>query len=313
MPHFLEDYAERVNDILHNTLGGTLFYKAELVEVPGLLSAVLVTYDDVQDDTREIHDHLTWEAFLARMSAVKADWTHFDRGLMEQLATMPEKVMGGWEGRTIYFIKGGRHPEQWTPTKASEDVTVLLTSSWRLWGTMIQEEVNHLREIVPVGPEHFRDFERMVGVVFKFLFRDELGEGRAQSRTEPENEGVEIRDLLFPNLAETGFWKDLKDKYSASEVVVDAKNTDELTRGDLRQLYCYLKPALGFWGFIVCRSSQPERIHAFNRTLHKNFCQARGVLILADDDLRRMVEMANRGQTPSAYLHDRMSEFVRSI
>ncbi len=95
--------------------------------------------------------------------------------------------------------------------------------------------------------------------------------------------------------------------------MVDAKNTDELTRDDLRQLYCYLKPALGFWGFIVCRSPQPERLHAFNRTLHKNFCQARGILILNDDDLRRMVELANRGQRPSAYLRDQMSEFVRSI
>jgi len=94
----------------------------------------------------------------------------------------------------------------------------------------------------------------MVRVIFNFLFRGELGEGRPQTRTEPETEGVEIRDLLFSNIAETGFWKDLKDKYSASEIVVDAKNTDESTRDDLRQLYCYLKPALGFWGFIVCRS-----------------------------------------------------------
>ncbi len=204
MPHFLENYVERVNDILHDVLGGTLFYKQEIVEVPGLLAGVLVTYDDVRDDTREIHDQLSWEAFLDRMSAVKPDWKDFNRTLMEQLATMPEKVIGGWEGRTIYFIKGGRHPDQWTPSKASEDVPRLLASTWRLWGAIIREEVNHLREIVPVGQEYFREFERMVRVVFQFLFRDELGKGRAQSRTEPENDGVEIRDLLFPNIAEGG-------------------------------------------------------------------------------------------------------------
>jgi len=140
-----------------------------------------------------------------------------------------------------------------------------------------------------------------------------VGEGHAQSRTEPENEGVEIRDLIFANKANSGFWKDLKDKYAASEIVVDAKNTDGVTREDLRQLYCYLKPALGFWGFIVCRSSPSATIQAFNRTLCKNFAQQRGVLILSDDDLRRMVTISNRGHRASEYLQERMSDFVRSL
>ena len=74
MPHFLEEYAESLNDILHDTLGGTLFYKQELIEVPGLLTGLVVTYDDVRDDIREVHDQLSWEAFVNRMSMVKADW-----------------------------------------------------------------------------------------------------------------------------------------------------------------------------------------------------------------------------------------------
>jgi len=313
MAHFIEGYAEKVNDILHDALGGTLFYRQEVLEVPGLLVALLITYDGVRDDSREIHLDLTWETFLERMSRVKPDWQYFDRQLMEQFLQAPHKVMGGWEGRTVYFIKGGRHPGQWTKKQALDDVPVLLTSSSRVWGPLVQAEVDHLREIIPVGREHFRDYERMVRIAFTFAFREELGAGREQSRTEPENEGIEIRDLVFSNIAVSGFWKDLKDKYSATEIVVDAKNMDELTRDDLRQLYCYLKPALGLWGFIVCRSPQPKWIHAFNRTLFKNFAQCRGVLILSDDDLRRMVTMANRGQQASAYLRDRMSEFAASV
>lgn len=178
---------------------------------------------------------------------------------------------------------------------------------------MIQWEAEHLKENIPTGIGHFRHYEHQVRVIWNFLFIGELGEGQVQSRTEPENEGVEIRDIVFANKASTGFWGDLKQKYSASEIVVDAKNTDNLTRDDLRQLYCYLKPALGFWGFIVCRSEPPNAIRAFNRTLYQNFSQARGVLILCDDDLRRMTQIANRGQSASTYLHQRMSEFVRSI
>lgn len=143
--------------------------------------------------------------------------------------------------------------------------------------------------------------------------RSSASRGQAQSRTQPEDEGVEIRDLIFANNAESGFWNDLKGKYAASEIVVDAKNKDELTRDDLRQLYCYLKPALGLWGFIVCRSEQSPTMNAFNRTLCRNFSQSRGLLILTDDDLRRMVQIKIRGQNPATYLQDRMSEFVRSI
>jgi len=125
--------------------------------------------------------------------------------------------------------------------------------------------------------------------------------------------GVEIRDLIFANNAQSGFWNDLKQKYGASEIVVDAKNKDDLTRDDLRQLYCYLKPALGFWGFIICRSEPSPTINAYNRALFRNFEQRRGLLILSDNDLRRMVQIKMGGQNPARYLQDRMSEFVRSI
>ena len=182
-----------------------------------------------------------------------------------------------------------------------------------LWGRLLQFETEGMHQNIPVGREHFRQFENMVRVVFNFLFCGELGEGRPQSRTEPENEGVEIRDLIFSNIADSGFWKDLKGKYSASAIVVDAKNTNDLRRDDLRQLYCYLKPALGLWGFIVCRSKQPQWIHAFNRTLFQNFRQERGLLVLCDDDLRRMVQKKNQGQNPASYLQKKMSDFLGSV
>ena len=96
-------------------------------------------------------------------------------------------------------------------------------------------------------------------------------------------------------------------------MLFEAKNKSKLDRGDLRQTYCYLKPALGLWGFIVCRSEQPKKIHLYNRTLFKNFVQTRGVLILCDEDILRMANIRIRGQDPSEYLTEKMSEFIRRI
>jgi hypothetical protein len=290
-----------------------LFYRQEIYEVPGLLTAILASYDGIRDDAREVPVQLSWEAFIKRMSQLKPNWVDADRSTFDDFLSDPAKAMCGWEGRTIYFIKGGQHPDQWTAALALRDATVLLDGRRAIWGPMLREEMARLRELLPTGLERFRDYEKQVRIVFRFLFQGELGEGVPQSRTEPEDEGVEVRDIIFPNVAESGFWNDLKAKYSASEVVVDAKNTDDVTRDDLRQLYCYLKPALGFWGFVVSRSPATERLIAYNRTLFKNFEQQRGVLVLSDDDLRRMLEMAIGGQRPSDYLRDRMSEFVRTI
>ena len=247
------------------------------------------------------------------MIRVKPEWAFFSEDTMKKFAQHPEKVMMGWEGQTIYFIKGGNNPEFWTTDHAEEDIRSLLMASAALWGPLVFDQVKRIGDIIPNGQEHFRDYEHPVRVVINFLFLQHLGVATPQKRTEPGNEGSEVRDLICQNRSESGFWKDLKEKYSCTEIVFDAKNTNELTRDDLRQIYCYLKTALGYWGFIVCRSTQPERINAYNRTLFKNFTQSRGILILTDDDLRRMVEMKLRGNDPSEYIRDRMSEFIRSI
>jgi hypothetical protein len=73
MAHFLDQYADRLNELLHSALPATRFYKQELIEVPGLLTAILVTHDGVRDDEREIRANMTWQDFLARMATLKPD------------------------------------------------------------------------------------------------------------------------------------------------------------------------------------------------------------------------------------------------
>ncbi len=313
LKHFALEYARRVNGMLHYCMMPTWFYKHEIYEVSGLVTALLITYDDQHDDEFIVQSGGSWQDFLNRMSRLDPKWAGFSRENMEGLAQQPQKTMLGWENRTFYYVKGGSNPEYWTTEHADEDTTILISQSALVQGPMMQAEVEHVHKSIPAGKKHSRRYEDFVRRVINYLFVGHLGECKAQDRTEPGNEGCEIRDLLCQNQAEIGIWKDIKDKYQCSEVLFEAKNEKQLRRDDLRQTYCYLKPALGLWGFVVCRAEQPDKVHAYNRTLFKNFAQTRGVLILTDGDLKQMVKLKLYGQDPSDYLRDRMSEFIRSI
>jgi ADP-ribose pyrophosphatase YjhB (NUDIX family) len=177
----------------------------------------------------------------------------------------------------------------------------------------ILDELKGIKETIAAGHNHFRDYEHQIRVTVNFLFLGDLSEAKAQVRTEPGSGGIEIRDLICQNRADSGFWKDLKEKYSCTEILFDPKNTEELTREDLKDVYSYLKPAIGLWGFIVCRKTPSTNTLAYNRTLFNNNKQERGVLILTDDDLLRMVNMKLQGNDPAEYVRDRMSEFIRGI
>ena len=313
MKHYSIKYSGTVNDILHDVLISTWNYKHEILEIPGLVTALLITYDNQRQDEFIVKSDLTWEKFLNRMSRVKPDWAFFSIENMRGMAEQPHKTMGGWEGRTIYIIKGGSKPEFWTREKAREDINLLISSTTRIHAPLIQHELESAKEQIPPGRKFFRVYEDLVRVTINCLFREHLGEAKFQKRTEAGDYGVEVRDIICQNNSNYGYWKDQKDKYSCSEIIFDAKNKIELSRNDLRQIYCYLKPAIGLWGYIVCRTDQPSKIHAYNRTLYNNFSQKRGVLIISDFDLERMVEIRLRDRDPSDYMREKMSEFITSV
>jgi hypothetical protein len=282
--HFAIDYAEHVNELLHSYLVSTWCYRHEILDISGIATALLITYDDIKDDAYETYPEVDWAFFISRMSQVKPDWAFFSSDVMLEFLDHPDKTIMGWEGRTIYFIKGGKFPEFWSTETAHIDGMALLAGGAKMHGPLVLHEIESVSKDIPAGPEHCRDYEDFNRRVINFLFIEHLGECKLQQGTEPGNEGLEIRDLICSNKSEKGFWADIKRKYSCSETLFEAKNKEVLDRDDLRQTYCYPKPAPGLWGFVICRAGQPDKIHAYNRTLFKNFSQERGVLILSDKD-----------------------------
>ena len=68
--HFISGYIYEFIELLHKTLDPTWFYKSEIIEIPELLTAILITYDDQEDDEYILNVECDWEVFLERMSFV---------------------------------------------------------------------------------------------------------------------------------------------------------------------------------------------------------------------------------------------------
>ena len=313
--HFALVYAREVNKILHRFLPPLWCFQHVTYEIPDCAVSLFITYDDQREDefiVRQGPEHKS--EFVSRLDYVTHGEGEDTEENLDMWAQHPDRTVLGWSRRNIWFLKGGVHPQYWTAEHAMTDAMTLVIKSAALHGKVLSTQIQTINESLPTGRDHATAYEEHVRVVLNYLFYGPLGEATPQCRTEGlADDGIEKRDLLCHNLAESGFWRDLKDKYRSSEILFDAKNKLELTRDDLRQVYCYLKPALGFWGFIVCRDAQPAKVLNYNRRLFNNFAQTRGILIVTDDDLEKMVVLKCRGNDPTLYLQDLYSRFIRSV
>lgn len=311
--HLTKDYVLAINELLHYAWWSTYYYKFEIYEVPELFTLVFITYDDQEEDEFVIIENATFEMVNDKFKALNHELEDIEESFFIELAKQPQKTMVSWVKRSLSFLKGGQNEQYWTPGSAKEDLFVAMSGVQQFVGPLILEEMKNLHETLPKGVEHFTEYEHMVRITFNYLFTPPLGEGKHQVRTVPGDDGLEIRDIIAQNRSDDGFWKDIKDRFKADEIVIDAKNKGQITRDDLRQLYCYLKEGLSLWGIIVSRNPSSTNIVAYNRTLFKNFSKQRGVLLLSDRQLKQMVEMKIRQREPTDYIRNLWSKFIRTI
>ena len=100
--HFIDKYVYTINESLHR-LYSTKYYKIEIYEVPDLLTSILITYDDQDDDEFILFNESTLDDFNTRLQQIKPDISFYEETMIS-LAEKPEKTIGGWENRTIYII-----------------------------------------------------------------------------------------------------------------------------------------------------------------------------------------------------------------
>jgi hypothetical protein len=152
------------------------------------------------------------------------------------------------------------------------------------------------------------EFEEIVGDIIRYCFHRVLTNVEARVRNE---DGTVIRDWIASNRADTGFWRMVRERYGATQVVWECKNYTHLKADDFHQVAYYMTPQAGRFGIIAFRGASA---HQYDRHA-KRIAQTNDglVLVLTEQDLKVFIRQARNGQVKDAHIQDRFDRLVRAL
>ena len=146
--------------------------------------------------------------------------------------------------------------------------------------------ISELENISP-GRDDCQKYQEKCKDIFEYLFSPPLGKPHYENRDETN---TNRRDIIFPNYAEAGFWKFLRNKYTADYIVFDAKNYKaDIKKDAVLQMSNYLKSfGIGLFGIILSRK-QPSKGALVTRREHW-IAYKKLIVFLNDVDVKQMLK-----------------------
>lgn len=168
-----------------------------------------------------------------------------------------------------------------------------------------QELISRL-EALPPGKETFRDFEDICVEILNYAFFPQLGVPSVQSRSE---DGLDIRDAVFPITGDHAFWQEIKRTCSTRFMVAEFKNyTESIRQREVESIQQYLySKAMRMFG-VLCTRSQPSESAFLAR--RRAWVEAdKLILLLSDEELKDLVRAKSYGEKPTDVLDAQLEEF----
>lgn len=164
---------------------------------------------------------------------------------------------------------------------------------------------------IPPGREHASEYQRTVLEILNYLFNPDLIDGAPEVRT---IDGTERRDIIFTNDSDESFWEFVRNEHSGILVMFEAKNTENLEMANINQTATYLGDRIGRLGVIVTRKGPSE---AVKRKLflvwNDSGPDRKVILVLADEDLRAMLDLRCRNGSPTKWMQRHYRLFRESV
>lgn len=165
-------------------------------------------------------------------------------------------------------------------------------------------------DVLAPGAANALTYQRLIADILTYLFcpplelpRYELLDATSRNR----------RDIILENSAASGFWLQLRERYRADYIVVDAKNyTDAIKKRPVVDIAHYLKPyGCGMFGMIVTRQGTSRAgLHALREQW---VAGGKMIVTLNDADLRAMLSVRAQGGSPDELLRIKIADFRMSL
>jgi hypothetical protein len=175
--------------------------------------------------------------------------------------------------------------------------------------SQVEKFVDDLKKI-KMGINNWVEYQKLCANVFEYLFTPPLAKPLYELS---DFSKVNRRDIIIPNYSDNGFWKFLREKYSADFIVIDAKNlTKSIQKREVLQISNYLKSfGTGLFGIITSRNTpknnailtQREHWIAYNKL----------IIFLDDQDLIQMLIMKDKSESPEDVIRQKVEDFRLSL
>lgn len=167
------------------------------------------------------------------------------------------------------------------------------------------ELIERLEALQP-GRETSQDYEDLCVDILNYVFIPELSVPSVQSRSE---DGLDIRDAVYPIGSDRPFWNELKRICLTKFVVAEFKNyTEPIRQGQVESLqqYLYMK-AMRMFGLLCSRLPPSDSAHAARRRSWVEMDKL--ILFLSDEDLKDLIRARSSGDDPTQILDAQLQEF----
>jgi hypothetical protein len=170
-----------------------------------------------------------------------------------------------------------------------------------------REVAARLKE-TPVGSDGASAFEDVIGETIRLCFFRVLTNVQPQVRNEA---GTVRRDWIAANVAPTGFWEMVRQRYHATQVIWECKNYMDLQASDFQQSAYYLTKEAGRF-MLVCFRGEIKS-HYFEHIKRVASDKDGVILLLGDDDLTVFLRQASNGKVKEGHIREIYDRAIREI